>query len=404
MATEIKMPPLSQTTDTVTLVDWLVKEGETIEKGQPIAEVETDKVNMQVESFTAGTIIELVSSAGDEIPVGDIIAYIGVAGEKPSGKTDRPQERGPQEREPQKSVPKQHAEQQSTPAPGTGKATPLVRNFALKNGVDLSVISGTGPKGLIVKADVERFLKNGGEEAAVSTHAQGAVAAYTETRLAQNQQAVAKNLMKSAREIPHYYVKSTIFMDRALSWRNAAGLKTGPDEKKISIYSLYVYAAAKALWSYPGINGFFKDNTHCMYKDINIGFAISNGHDLFVPVVRQADKKSIGEIDGEVRRLTDKARNGNLDAEDITGATFTLSNLGVYQVDEFTAIITPGQAGIAAIGMIGKKVTADEEDRMQIRQCAVLTGGFDHRIINGADGAAFLERIKGILEKEIEHG
>lgn len=422
MAIEIKMPPLSQTTDTVTLVDWLVQEGDTIEKGQPIADVETDKVTMQIESFTAGTVVKLISVSGDDIPVGDIIAYIGEAGEEvPEKETETAASGSSGPPQPQQNTDRMKPASAPTPAsagvPAQAgiaiKATPLVVNFAAKKGIDLSHVTGTGPKGLIVKADVERFLETGGKEPTVPDAANAPSAAeytasvqfdppadlgsYTTSRMQRNQKAVAMNLTRSVQEIPHYFVKSTIYMDRALRWRgnsrNAAG-------EKISVYSMYVYAAAKALQSYPSINGFFMNNNHCIYRNINVAFAVATGTDLFVPVVRQADKKSILEIDKEVKWLTAKARNEKLQAEDIANATFTISNLGIYQIDDFSAIISPGQAGIIAIGRTKKMVTVDDDDRIQIRQGVVLSGSFDHRIVNGALGAAFTQRMKEILEKE----
>lgn len=403
MATEIKMPPLSQTTDTVTLVDWLVAEGDEVQKGQPIADVETDKVTMQVESFTSGTLLKHVCTAGTEVPVGDIIAYIGKAGEQV-----------PDSAVSGEAVPAAPAEALSGGAGSVFrsaavaaaaqdiKATPLVRHFAEKRGVDLSKLSGTGPKGLIVKADVLRYLESGTAAAAGASAAAlagGVPASGTETsgkQLSRNQQAVARNLAKSVQEIPHYYLRSTIYLDAALAWRS-----NNQKGKKVSIYSLYLYAAAKALKTFSGINGYFADNTHYVYRDINIGIALAHGRDLFVPVVKMVDRKSIEEIDRDVRWLTAKAQNGKLEPDDITGGTFTISNLGVYPVDEFSAIISPGQAGILAVGRAGKQLAVDDHDRMQVRQAVTVTGSFDHRIVNGAEGAAFLERMKGILEKEM---
>ena len=413
MATEVKMPPLSQTTDTVTLVEWLVQEGDSVKKGQPIADVETDKVTMQVESFTAGTVLKCVCPAGTEVPVGDIIAYIGEAGEKvpdsaaaSKAASPAPAEPGGTRNEAAGTAGTAGSQVRGRPALEDGiKATPLVQNFASKRGVDLSRVEGTGPKDLIVKADVVRYLEQGGAavSAAVGPAATGTTAAAgaaplesTEKTLSRNQQSVANNLSRSVQEIPHYYVRSTVYLDAALHWRenHQKGIK-------VSIYSLYVYAAAKALKSFSGINGYFAGQTHYVYRDINVGFAVAHRNELYVPVIKLADTKSIEEIDRDVRWLTAKAQNGKLEPDDITGGTFTISNLGVFPVDDFSAIISPGQAAIIAIGRNHKQLIVDDHDRMQVRQCVNLTGSFDHRIINGAEGAAFLERMKGILEKEI---
>lgn len=407
MAIEIKMPPLSQTTDTVTLTEWLVEEGDTITKGQSIAGVETDKVTMEVESFTGGTVLRFLYAPGDEVPVGDVIALIGEPGEDVSdyGVNPARETAAPAGAEARSEKPVPAAER----GPGAGadvKATPLVYNFARKRNVDLSRVTGTGPQGLIVKEDVVRYLESGpgaGERpAAAGARAAGrsaepeaasAGAAYIERELGRNQQVVARNLSRSGAEIPAYTVTSTVYTDDLTAAR-----KGYPADKKPSIYSFYIHAAARALKEYPDINGCFAEGSHRVYKNINIGFAVAHDGDLFVPVVKAADAKSLEQIAGEVRWLTAKVTNGRLEAEDISGCTFTVSNLGVFPVDEFTAIITPGQAAILAVGRSEKRMVIDDQDRMTIKECARVTGSFDHRIVNGAEAAAFLGAVKEALE------
>ncbi len=425
MAAEIKMPPLSQTTDTVTLMEWLVKEGDTIQKGDPIAGVETDKVTMQVESFTGGTMLKLLGEPGQEIEVGTVIALVGEKGEKVpetylSG--------GPAETEtpssaaetvpgsaPEPAVSRQPSAGPSAPAPQADiKATPLVQNFAQKRGVDLSRVQGSGPGGLIVKADVVAFLEAGGAagaaEAAGPAPARGDAAGQAEARaggetglswkeepLSKNQQTIARRLSAAAAEVPVYYLRSTVILDRAYAWREKNRTREGG---KISVYTFYVYAAARALKAFPFVNGFYRDGLHCVYNSVNIGFAVAVGRELFVPVVRNADKKQIMEIDEEVRWLTAKAQNNRLDPADITDGSFTVSNLGVYPVDEFSAVISPGQSGVIAVGKSGKRIVVEEDSSMRIVQAADITGSFDHRIVNGAAAAEFMGRIKNILEEE----
>ncbi|MFP4561939.1 MAG: dihydrolipoamide acetyltransferase family protein [Spirochaetia bacterium] len=417
MAIEIKMPPLSQTTDTVTLTEWLVEVGDTITKGQSIAGVETDKVTMEVESFTGGTVLKFLYTPGDEVPVGDVIALIGEpeedvsdyggtldgeTAEKPAEKTAASE--GAEARS-KKSAPA--AERVSgSEAEADVKATPLVYNFARKRNVDLSRVTGTGPQGLIVKEDVVRYLESGsgaaegpaaaGVRAAGRTAEAEAVpagAAYTDRELGRNQRIVAGNLSRSAAEIPAYTVTSTVYTNDL----TAAG-KSYPADKKPPMYSFYIHAAARALKEHSGINGCFTNGSHRVYKNINIGFAVAHAGDLFVPVVKDADAKSLEQIAGEVRWLTAKVTNGRLEAEDISGCTFTVSNLGVFPVDEFTAIITPGQAAVLAVGRSEKRMVIDDQDRMTIKECARVTGSFDHRIVNGAEAAAFLSTVKEALE------
>jgi pyruvate dehydrogenase E2 component (dihydrolipoamide acetyltransferase) len=393
--------------------------------------VETDKVTMEVESFTSGTVLKLLCAPGDEITVGNVIALIGEPGEEVSGyggtaaqgkekeeaadartETSAPPAPNTKERTPE-PAPRSEA----PPATGGGevKATPLVKNFAAKRKVDLSRITGTGPQGLIVKADVVRYLESGAGETteperaaagpevaaaapAALASAPGTVSAgpipYTDREIGRNQQAIARNLTKSATEIPVYTVTSTVYTDPVTAARGKY-----PADTKPSLYAFYIYATARALEEYSGINGCFAEGVHRVYGNINVGFAVAHGGDLFVPVVRDANTKSIDQIAAEVRWLTAKVRNRKLEGEDILGGTFTVSNLGVYPVDEFTAIISPGQAGILAVGRSEKRVVVDDEDRMSIRESVRVTGSFDHRVVNGAEGAAFLESVKGALEK-----
>ena len=425
MAAEIKMPPLSQTTDTVTLMEWLVKEGDTIQKGDPIAGVETDKVTMQVESFTGGTVLKLLGEPGQEIEVGTVIAFVGEKGEEVpetylSGKpaeTETPAsaaETAPGSA-PEPAVSRQPSAGPSAPAPQADiKATPLVQNFAQKRGVDLSRVQGSGPGGLIVKADVVAFLEAGGAagaaEAAGPAPAGVEAARQAEARaggetglswkeepLSKNQQTIARRLSAAAAEVPVYYLRSTVILDRAYAWREKNRTREGG---KISVYTFYVYAAARALKAFPFVNGFYRDGLHCVYNSVNIGFAVAVGRELFVPVVRDADNKQIMEIDEEVRWLTAKAQNNRLDPADITDGSFTVSNLGVYPVDEFSAVISPGQSGVIAVGKSGKRIVVEEDGSMRIVQAADITGSFDHRIVNGAAAAEFMGRIKNILEEE----
>jgi pyruvate dehydrogenase E2 component (dihydrolipoamide acetyltransferase) len=425
MAAEIKMPPLSQTTDTVTLMEWLVKEGDTIQKGDPIAGVETDKVTMQVESFTGGIVLKLLGEPGQEIEVGTVIAFVGEKGEEvpetylSGGPAETETPASAAETAPasaaEPAVSRQPSAGPSAPAPQAGiKATPLVQNFAQKRGVDLSRVQGSGPGGLIVKADVVAFLEAGGAagaaEAAGPAPAGVEAAGQAEARaggetglswkeepLSKNQQTIARRLSAAAAEVPVYYLRSTVILDRAYAWREKNRTREGG---KISVYTFYVYAAARALKAFPFVNGFYRDGLHCVYNSVNIGFAVAVGRELFVPVVRDADNKQIMEIDEEVRWLTAKAQNSRLDPADITDGSFTVSNLGVYPVDEFSAVISPGQSGVIAVGKSGKRIVVEEDSSMRIVQAADITGSFDHRIVNGAAAAEFMGRIKNILEEE----
>jgi pyruvate dehydrogenase E2 component (dihydrolipoamide acetyltransferase) len=187
-------------------------------------------------------------------------------------------------------------------------------------------------------------------------------------------------------------------MDRALNWRE---LNKRQDGSKVSVYSIFVYAAAKALKALPKLNGFFKDETLVLFGEVNVGCAVTAGDDLFVPVIRSADRKGVLEIDRELGLLVAKVQNGKLEPQDLLGGTFTLTNLGMYPVDEFCAVINPPQAGVLAIARAKKVLHIDDEDRMSIRTACTLTGSFDHRVVNGAQGAEFLQKVKETLEEHI---
>jgi len=448
MAIEIRMPRLSQTTDDVKLVGWLVKEGDTVKRGDPLCEVETDKTTMPVESYEGGTVLMLVGEPDAIIAAGTLIATLGEPGEKvepagaprppegmaargvaeapntepeavPSGSTGpfwKPERRstviGPPVLTPEMLTVKGTARPAGDLKAASLKATSLVQNIARKLGIDLAAVVGTGPRGLITKKDLEDFQVRGarfaGASAAGSAATQGAVPTYAPAfapagelkavLLSKNQVLVGRNLGRSKREAPHYYLKATVFMDRALNWRE---LNKRQDGSKVSVYSLFVYTAAKALKALPKLNGFYKDEKLVLFGEVNVGCAVTAGDDLVVPVIRSADRKGIIEIDRELGLLVAKVQNGKLEPQDLLGGTFTLTNLGMYPVDEFCAVINPPQAGVLAIARAKKVLHIDDEDRMSIRTACTLTGSFDHRVVNGAQGAEFLQKVKETLEKHI---
>ncbi len=384
MASEIIMPPLSQTTDEVRLIGWLVKKGEQVKRGDPLCEVETDKVTMEVESFTDGTMLKICSEPDTMVAVGSVIAVVGEPGEKVSALTVE-------------------ASMLSLEKPMTVaaeieiKATLLVRNLAGKRSIDLRNVSGTGPGGLITRADLDNF-ERAGIEAGAET-AQPASAETGEMPLSRNQYVVAKTLAKSKAEIPHYYLKSTVYTDNLLAWRERHTL---PDGSKISVTSILIHALAKALRCHPKFNSSFKEDRIILRKEININCAVAAGDELYTPVLKTADLKEITELDTELKRLVAKVKNGTLEHQDLLGGTFTITNLGMYPVNEFSAIINPPQAGIIAVGTMEKRLDIDESDRMAIRTACTITGSFDHRIVNGALGAEFMATLKRLIEEEIE--
>ncbi len=381
MAEEIKMPRLSQTTDEVKLLTWLVQEGDRIEKGSPLCSVETDKVTMDVESYCSGIVLKLLAQPETVINAGTAIAIVGKAGE--SIKADAPRAPAP----PQEAV----SAQSARPSPAAGaqseteiKATPLVRNIAKKRNIDLGRIRGTGPGGLITRADLEEY----GKQPQIFPQTAHQV-------LPVLQPSVAQSVLWSKTHIPHFYMRTDINADALLAMRE----RHSPQESdRLSIYSFFVYAASRALRRYEKLNCHLKDGQLVRSASIDIGMAVARGEELYVPTVRRADAKSIGEIDREVKKLIAKAQIGQLAREDVENSSFTISNLGMFQIDEFYAIINPPQSGILSVGRFRKALDIDARNAMKIRTVCTVAGSFDHRIVNGASAAAFLQEVKTVLE------
>jgi pyruvate dehydrogenase E2 component (dihydrolipoamide acetyltransferase) len=413
MAFEITMPQLAQTTDEVKLVKWLVEEGQDVKRGQALCEVETDKSSMELESFESGSVLKLIAEAGQIISTGQVIAVIGEKGEKISEDKLTGKKLNSDIQKPDK---KAELTMNNSSLTETGsifkkpvssdnqafinedfKATAIVKNIAKIKNIDLRMVKGTGPQGIITKDDLERYQKE--------DHATELAYEYF---LSKSQLAVARNLALSKSQIPHYYIKTSINADPFLNWRKNNSILgiSGPagnsgTDAKVSMYAVLVFAAANTLKKFPKINGYFKENKIVLWKKINIGFAVSKEEELFVPVIKNADAKSIFEIDQEVKSLVAKTLSGKFDEGDLSEGTFTISNLGMYDTDEFCAIINPPQAGILAVGKIKKTLHVDEFEKIGIRNEFTVTGSFDHRIVNGKSGAQFLQEFKKTIEEKI---
>lgn len=395
MITEIRMPQLGQTSDEIKLVNWLVGEGEKIEKGQALCEIETDKATMEMESYAAGRVLKLIASPESIIKTGQAIALIGDPEDtindediKDIGKNKKAileKEIKTTIKEDADNTVETTAKKNTESTNGNKiKATKLVKNIARIKKIDLSKIKGTGPRGIITKNDLEEYDKSSSPKDIIE--------------LTKNQLAVAKNLLKSKTEVPHYYLKREIVADKLIKFKESA-INTG--SLKISIYSILIYVTVKALKEIPKLNGYFKDNKIILRRDINIGFALSVGDELYVPVIRNANNKSMLEIDEELKILVEKAKKNDLEVKDISGGTFTITNLGMFGVDEFSPIINVLQLGILSIGKIRKIPFIDEDGNIEAKNVFSLTGSFDHRAINGKLGAEFIDVFSRYIEKEI---
>jgi len=393
-AVEIPMPRLSDSMEEGTVLTWIKQVGDAVAVGEEIAEIETDKANMAFESDVAGTLLEIVVDEGETAAVGATIALIG----DPGAEAPKPQAPAP---EPEAAAPAPSANG------GRVKASPLARRIARERGIDLVGLTGSGPSGRIVKADVEaagpptptRQEGVGGAAAGAGapTAPETAKGAVETVELSKLQQVVARRMSESKATAPDFALSRELEMDAAVELRGRLKDWSGEGDVVPSYNDLVVKACALALQEHPRANGAYKDGRWELYERVNIGIAVAAADGaLIVPVVNDADKISLGQIARESRRLAGAAREGKVTPPELAGGTFTVSNLGMFGVDNFTAVINPPQAAILAVGALAQKpVVVDGELAVGWRMGVTLV--CDHRILSGADGAVFLARVAELL-------
>ena len=428
MATDVVMPRLSDSMEEGTILKWLVSEGDEVKRGQEIVEIETDKANMTYEADTDGALIEIVAQEGDTLPIGEVIARIGEAGEaKDGGQGTEDSEEAPAEQEepaqeeeaeaepeePKVETATKEREPAGAPEGGDGngriKASPVARRMARDLGVELAQLEGSGPGGRIVKADVEAAAKGDGApaEPAVKPETRERAPAKAEAgakgeaevhELSRLQQTVSRRMAESKATAPDFALTLDVDMTLAVELRKR--LKEVADPPP-SYNDMVVKAAAAALKEHPRVNGAYRDGKWELYPQVNVGVAVAADEALVVPTIFDADKKSLGEIARQARELIGKVRDRKITPPEVSGGTFTVSNLGMYGIREFTAIINPPQAGLMAVGALEKRPAVDERGRVVARDQMTLTLVCDHRILYGADGAEFLARVRELLEQPL---
>ncbi len=413
MSVEILMPRLSDSMEEGTILSWMKSVGDEVALGEELVEIETDKANMVYEADAAGTLIEIVASEGDTLPIGEVIARVGEAGEVPSG--NRAAEKAKPSEPP--SVPRAPAPEPQVdvappPAPvaaGRVKASPLARRIASDTGVDLGAVEGSGPGGRIIKADVERAA---GAPAARATRAaaspvsvsqeapetaKGAVEVVELTKL---QRTVSRRMAESKATAPHFYLQSSIDMSRCFAARSQIKDSAAEGEVVPSFNDMVVKAAAIALGEFPRANGAYRDGRWELYERINVGIAVAAQDALVVPTIFDADRKGLRQIASESRTLAGRVRDATVTPPELSGGTFTVSNLGMYGVSNFGAVINSPQAAILAVGAITEAPVV-REGEITSAQIMGVTLACDHRILYGADGAEFLARIRALLEEPL---
>lgn len=425
MAQEIKMPKLGMDMTDGTLINWIKNVGDTIKPGDVIAEIETDKTTVEVESEVEGTILELIGSPGDVIAVGAVMGYVGAAGEAaPAGEQAAPQAAPQTEAAPAQESQPAFTRPEPAPAsadggsyPGGVKASPVARNIASQRGIDLRQVSGSGPGGRIVKADVESFTPGQAQPAqaepaapAFTPGVRGVAAAAFYPELPSGpdvevsdtsnlRKRIATRMVESKQHVPHFYVTSEIDVSAMLQLRKQLNDSLSDPENKISVNDLIVKATALNLREFPNLNSHFYGDKIVRHKRINIGIAVAlpNGG-LMNVVVKDADKLALGTLAAQSKAMIARARDGKVKPDDVQGSTFSVSNLGAYDVEDFVAIINPPEAAILAVGTAKKVPVVLEDGTLGIGQRMRLTISVDHRISDGAEGALFLQKLKELLE------
>jgi pyruvate dehydrogenase E2 component (dihydrolipoamide acetyltransferase) len=416
MPITVAMPALSPTMTEGTLARWLVNEGDTVSSGDVLAEIETDKATMEVESIEDGTVGRILVDAGTEnVAVNTPILLILEEGEdasaldeaaakapepapapKPESSTPEP---APQ---PAPEAPRKAARQPAAPAPQAGSdrifASPLAKRLAANNNLDLKRIEGSGPRGRIVKRDIERALSQ--PEAARAEPAAAAPAMvgdrpYTEVPHSSMRKTIARRLTEAKRDIPHIYLTVDCRIDELLDMRKRLNAKA--DNYKISVNDFVIRACALALRKVPDVNVSWSDAALLKHEVVDVSVAVALEGGLITPIVRDADKKGLAVISNEVKELADRARQGKLMPEEYQGGTFSVSNLGMYGIREFSAVINPPQSAILAVGA-GEQRPVVKDGALSVATVMTCTLSSDHRTVDGALGAQFLQVFKDYIE------
>ena len=451
---EIVMPRLSDSMEEGTVLRWLKGVGDEVAVGDELVEIETDKANMVYESDLAGTVVEVLAQEGDTLPVGEPIARVGDASEVVGGNggapgaaasagragdestTQAPSADQPaiEQREPAvasaPATPPAPATPAATPSPagvgadGRVKASPIARRIARDRGLDLQALSGSGPGGRIVKADVEKALASGIAAPAPPAPAPAApaapptaapagptpgVAEKPETakgqvevvELTRLQQTVARRMAESKATAPHFYLQAEFDMTAAVEGRAKLKAMAKEGETVPTFNDMVVKACALALREHPRANGAYRDGRIELYSRINVGVAVAAQDALVVPTVFDADQKGLRRISQETRALAARVRDGSITPPELSGGTFTVSNLGMYGISNFSAVINTPQAGILAVGEVKAKPVFSDSGEIEARQLMGVTLACDHRILYGADGAIFLARVRELLEEPL---
>jgi pyruvate dehydrogenase E2 component (dihydrolipoamide acetyltransferase) len=444
--TKVVMPKLSDAMESGKIIKWLKKEGDRINGGDILAEVETDKADVEMEAFGAGVLRKILVPAGESAAIGALIGVIAEPGDDiaavvasaPAGAAGAGSQKTPLRPEPAPATPAGAASAvPPTPRPaavmsgqalaapaarppvvnapaaapgalgqgaqgGRVKASPLAKKIAAQAGVDLRLIQGSGPGGRIIRRDVEAAGSGAGTTAAAVMPATAPAAVsgveFEDVPLTQIRATIARRMPLSKGPVPHFYVSSEVAMDRA--WELREQLNALEGQPKISVNDFVIRACALALLKHPGVNASLQGDAIRVYHRAHIGVAVSLDEGLITPVLRDCHAKPLAQIAVEARDLAERARNRKLRAQELSGATFSISNLGMFDVAEFSAIINPPEGAILAVGSV-RRVPVVDDAGLGVGRRMMLTISCDHRVLDGAMGARFLQDVKRLLEEPL---
>jgi len=415
VATNVYMEALSPTMEEGRVVKWHKRDGDPVKAGETLAEVETDKAVMDLVARADGVLRQVAAAEGQTVAVGSVVAVIASPGETVGATVAAAPPPAP--------VPPRSGMREAgggmreaagvavAPADATRvKASPLAKRMAREAGVDLKLLTGSGPGGRVVKRDLEGAAPRASVPAAAPTlveshpasripHPESTGAPFEDVPLTQIRKTIAKRLATSLGPIPHFFLTTEVDMERASEARDALNKQLG-DQGKVSFNDIIIKATAHALTKHPACNAWFQEDHIRYWREVHIGMAVAVEDGLITPVIRNAELKPLADIGREAKELAEKARSRRLQPNDYTGSTFSVSNLGMFDIDQFTAVINPPEAGIIAVGSIVQKPVV-VDGQLTARRRMRITMSCDHRVIDGATGAAFLKTLKQMLENPL---
>lgn len=407
MAELITMPKLGFDMAEGLLVEWVKQVGDEVGEDDVIAIIETDKANVEVTPFKTGVLRELLVEAGAIVPVGDPIAVIGAADEPIDLSALGVSAEAPPAEEKAEAVAVAAPEREEIVAVAPGKvlASPVTRRMAKELGIDLMQVQGSGPGGRIIKRDLEAYLKERERVPEIAAPPPIPTPSYEPTTdefqvvpLSPMRKTIGRRMVESKTQAPHFYITMDVDMEAAMALRKQLNTMM-PDETNISVNDLLIKAAAIGLKEFPNLNASFAGDEVHVHKQINIGIAVARETGLLTTVLKEADKKSLAQIAKESKELVGRAREGRMQAADMIGGTFTISNLGMFGVEDFVAIINPPQAAILALGAVKRVPVVTEEGELVVGTRMKVTISVDHRVSDGAEAARFLQVFKAALEQ-----